>query len=45
MEGATHLVPCIWDGEYLVRCQFYIFQVLRGGKWMNLYQIEKIQPY
>ena len=39
-----HLVPYIWDTEYLVHCQFYIFQGLRGGKLINLYQIEKMQP-
>ena len=44
MKGETHLVHYIWDTEYLVRCQFYILQGLRGGKWRNLYQIEKILP-
>ena len=44
MEGETRLVPYIWDTEYFVRCQFYILQGLRGGKWINLYQTEKMQP-
>ena len=43
MRGETHLVPYIWDAKYLVRCQSYILQVLRGEKWINLYQIEKMQ--
>ena len=34
--GETHFVPYIWDKEYLVHCQFYILQGLRGGKWINL---------
>ena len=37
----THLVPYIWHTEHFVRCQFYILKSLRGGKWINLYQIEK----
>ena len=36
----THLVPYIWDTEYLVCCYFYILQSLRGGKWIDLYQID-----
>ena len=33
MGGKTHLVPYIWDREYLVCCQFYILQGLRGEKY------------
>ena len=40
----THLVPYNWDTEYLMHCQFYILQDLRGGKWINLYQTEKMKP-
>ena len=38
------LVSYIWDARYLVHCQSYIFQSLRGEKWINLCQIEKTQP-
>ena len=40
----THLFSYTWDAEYLVRCQFYILQGLRGRKWLNSFQIEKMQP-
>ena len=40
--GDSRLVPYIWDTEDLVHCQFYISQGLRGVKWTNLYQIDKI---
>ena len=43
-SSSCHLAPYIWDPEYLVRCQFYILQDLRGRKRINLYQTEKIQP-
>ena len=44
MGGETHLVPYIWDTEYLVHWQFYTLQGLRGEKLINLYNIEKILP-
>lgn len=30
--------------DIFVRCQFSILQCLRGAKWINLYQTEKIYP-
>ena len=40
----THRVPYYWETEFFWCCQFYITQGLRGGKWVNLYRTEKIQP-
>ena len=42
--GETHLVPYIWDTEYLVHWQFNILQGLRGEKSINLYNTEKMLP-
>ena len=42
-RGETHLFPYYWETEFLWLCQIYILQGLSEGKWVNLYQIEKIQ--
>ena len=42
--AGTHLVFYFWEAPFLVHFQLYILQGLRGGKWINLYQIEKMQP-
>ena len=41
--GETHLASYIWYTEYLVHCQFCMLQGLRGEKWINSYQIEKMK--